>query len=76
MREPQSCVKLLPVREGGFVACPECIRRKAENAHWQPNRALIRIGPKTTARGLLVKCRCCKSEFVLNIDEGLRCYEA
>ena len=67
---------LLTVREGGFVACPECARLYAANPHWRPNRALLRIEPETEAQNLTVKCRCCRKELRVNIDKGLRCYLA
>lgn len=44
----------------GWIACPVCKR----------NRRLLRVEPETLARNLLVYCRDCKQEIVLNIDRG------
>lgn len=52
--------KLLTVKDG-WVSCPECGR----------NHHLLRITPETEARRLIVYCRSCKREIILDIDEGL-----
>lgn len=61
---------MVTVREGGFLICPECERRKAAAPSWRVNRSLLRIGPDTRARALRVQCRNCKTEIILNIDEA------
>lgn len=61
--------KMLTIRPGGFVVCPECERIKAEQPAWRVNRSLLRIEPDTRASALRVQCRNCKHEIVLNIDE-------
>lgn len=48
------------VTKDGWVRCPVCKR----------NKHLLRIVPETEARNLLVYCRDCKAEIVLNIDRG------
>lgn len=52
------CGKLIV--KDGWVTCPVCKR----------NHRLIRVLPKTIARNLLVYCRTCRSEMILNIDRG------
>lgn len=62
--------KLLTMREGGFLVCPECERRKAAAPSWRVNRSLLRITPDTRAKALRVQCRSCKTEIIINIDEA------
>lgn len=62
--------KLVTVREDGFLICPECERRKAAAPAWRVNRSLLRIEPDTRAKALRIRCRSCKQEIVLNIDEA------
>lgn len=61
--------KLLTIRPGGFVVCPECERIKAVKPGWQVNRSLLRVVPDTRARALRVQCRRCRKEIILDIDE-------
>lgn len=61
--------RLLTIRAGGFVVCPECERIKATQPAWRVNRSLLRIEPDTRARALRVQCRSCKQEIVIDIDE-------
>lgn len=56
--------KILTVRDG-FLVCPVCRR----------NRRLIRIAPDTQARRLVVFCRDCKTEHIVDIDKG-QCFES
>ena len=70
MTRQAGCGKMVTVREGGFLICPECERRKAAAPSWRVNRSLLRIGPDTRARALRVQCRNCKTEIILNIDEA------
>ena len=44
----------------GWLTCPVCKR----------NHRLLRITDATRARGLPVYCRTCRSEVILDIDEG------
>ena len=67
---------MLTVRRGGFVVCPECERRHAENPAWRVNRSLIRIDADTKAEALPVMCRKCLTEIKLDIAEGLSCFES
>lgn len=69
MQDHRERGKLLTIRAGGFVCCPECERIKARQPAWRANRSLLRIQPDTRARALRVQCRSCKQEIVLNIDE-------
>ena len=66
---------MLTIREGGFVVCPECERRKRLNPNWRVNRSLLRIDANTSATALPVYCRSCQTEIKLNI-QGLSCQEA
>lgn len=68
--------KILTVRQGGFVVCPECERRHAQNPAWRVNRSLIRIDVDTRAEALPVMCRKCLTEIKLDIAEGLSCFES
>ena len=58
------CGKLYMVRDG-FLICPICRR----------NKRLMRIDPQTRAVHLAVWCRDCKSEIILDIDQG-QCFES
>lgn len=55
---------LYMVRDG-FLICPICGR----------NHKLLRIDPETRAKHLAVWCRDCKSEIILDIDQG-QCFES
>ncbi len=54
----------LTVKEG-YLVCPVCKR----------NRKLLQIDPATQAKHLVVYCRDCKSEIIVDIDEG-QCFES
>lgn len=64
----------LTMRRGGFVVCPECERRHAQNPAWPVNKSLLRIDRDTQASGLPVHCRKCQQEIKLDID-GQSAYE-
>lgn len=49
----------------GYVVCPTCKR----------NKRLLKIGPETKASDLVVYCRDCKTEHVVNIERG-QCFES
>lgn len=70
MTKDARCGKMVTMREGGFLICPECERRKAAAPNWRVNRSLLRIGPDTRAQALRVLCRNCKTEIVLDISEA------
>lgn len=76
MQTAEKCCKILTVRRGGFVICPECERRHAANPSWRVNRSLIRIDRDTRAEALPVMCRKCQTEIKLDIAEGLSCTES
>ena len=46
--------------KNGWLACPVCKR----------NKRLLRITPETVAHGLPVYCRDCKTEVILDIEQG------
>lgn len=75
MKTARECGKMLTIREGGFIVCPECERRKRLNPNWRVNRSLLRIDDTTSATALPVYCRCCQTEIKLNI-QGRSCQEA
>ena len=70
LQNHQARGKLLTIRAGGFIVCPECERIKAAQPAWRVNRSLLRIEPDTRARALRVQCRSCKKEIILDIDEA------
>ena len=49
----------------GYLVCPTCKR----------NKRLLKISPQTEASGLVVFCRDCKTEHVVNIEQG-QCFES
>lgn len=51
--------KMVPVNEH-WVTCPGC----------RKNKKLLKIRPDTEARSLVIYCRGCKREIVLDIDKG------
>ena len=56
--------KLLIVKDG-WLTCPSCRR----------NKRLLKIDPDTKAERLRVYCRDCKTEHIVDIDEG-QCFES
>lgn len=74
MNTGHECGKIVTVREGGFLICPECARRHRRNPNWRVNRSLLRIDKTTSATALPVYCRNCQTEIKLDI-QGLSCYE-
>ncbi len=56
--------KMLIVRNGWLV-CPTCRR----------NRQLMKVRPDTVANRLVVYCRDCKTEHIVDIAEG-QCFES
>lgn len=62
LQEPPKRGKIMTV-ENGFVACPICRR----------NRRMFKITSRTRATDLLVYCRVCKTQHIVNIEQG-QCY--
>lgn len=56
--------KLLIVKDG-WLTCPNC----------RKNKRLLQICPDTKAERLRVYCRDCKTEHIVDIDEGV-CFES
>ena len=56
--------KLLTVN-AGYLVCPACRR----------NRRLIQVCPDTRAERLRVYCRACKTELIVDIEQG-QCFES
>ena len=53
------------VVKGGYLQCPQCRR----------NKRLLKIAPDTKATRLVVFCRDCKTELIVDIDKG-QCFES
>ena len=51
---------MIPTVREGFLICP------------YDGARIMRVLPKTTATNLVVWCRKCKREYVVNIDRGER----
>lgn len=49
----------------GYLRCPTC----------RSNKRLLKIDPDTTATGLTVFCRFCKTEHKIDISKG-QCFES
>lgn len=64
LRMASGCDRILPTA-GGYLVCPRCRR----------NKHLLKLSAETEARGLIVYCRDCKTEFKINISQG-QCYES
>lgn len=56
--------KMLTVKDG-YLVCPNCRR----------NKRLIQVRPETRAERLVVFCRDCKTETIVDIDKG-QCFES
>lgn len=55
--------RILCVRDG-YLQCPVC-----------RNKRLMKINPDTEARALVVFCRKCKSENIVDIEQG-QCFKS
>lgn len=56
--------RMLTVKDG-YLTCPICKR----------NKRLLKVAPDTTAKRLIVFCRDCKNEHIVDIEQG-QCYES
>lgn len=56
--------KLLTVKNG-YLVCPNCLR----------NKHLMKITPDATASHIVIFCRDCKREHIVDIEQG-QCYES
>ena len=56
--------KMLTVKDG-FLICPNC----------RQNKRLMKINPDTVAHKVVVFCRACKAENIVDIDKG-QCFES
>lgn len=52
------------VIKDGWLMCPSCRRRK-----------VLQLRPDTTAKNLIVFCRDCRTETVVDIEKG-QCFES
>lgn len=48
----------------GWLLCPSCRRRK-----------VLQVRPDTTAKNLIVYCRDCRTETMVDIDQG-QCFQS
>ena len=64
MHTGESYGRMLTVKDG-YLVCPTCRR----------NRRLIQVRPDTSAKRLVVFCRDCKTEHIVDIDKG-QCFES
>lgn len=48
----------------GWLICPFCRRRK-----------ILQVRPETTAKNLIVYCRDCRTETMVDIEQG-QCFES
>lgn len=64
MQPGQNRDKILTVKDG-YLVCPTCRR----------NRRLMKIKPDTVAHKLVIYCRDCKTEHIVDIDRG-QCFES
>ena len=64
MQSAQKHGKMLTVRDG-WLTCPTCLR----------NRRLLQVKLDTEAHNLVVFCRDCKTEHIVDIVEG-KCFES
>lgn len=55
---------MLTVKDG-YLQCPNCRR----------NKRLMKIHPDTVATRVVVFCRDCKTEHIVDIEKG-QCYES
>lgn len=65
MTETAKYDKILPVT-GGYVYCPRCRPVKTK---------LLKIPTDTSAHNLRLYCRKCKTEFVVDVEQG-QCFES
>lgn len=56
--------RLLTVRNG-YLVCPTCLR----------NKHLLKINSDTVASRIVIFCRDCKHEHIVDIDKG-QCFES
>lgn len=56
--------RILTVKDG-FLICPNC----------RQNKRLMKINPDTAAHKVVVFCRACKTENIVDIDRG-QCFES
>ena len=62
LKEAHGCGKLV-VRDGWLI-CPACHRRK-----------VIQVRPETVAKNLIVYCRDCRTETMVDIEKG-QCFQS
>ncbi|OUO36423.1 hypothetical protein B5F88_13980 [Flavonifractor sp. An306] len=62
LKAERECGKL--VVKDGWLMCPSCRRRK-----------VLQVRPETTAKNLIVYCRDCRTETMVDIEQG-QCFES
>ncbi len=58
MQSENKCGKM--VTKGGYLLCPICHRQK-----------VLRLLPETRGQQIVVYCKTCKQESIVNIDKSL-----
>ena len=56
--------KMLTVKDG-YLVCPTCLR----------NRRVMKINPDTEAHNVVAFCRACKTENIVDIEQG-QCFKS
>lgn len=56
--------KMLTVRNG-YLVCPSCLK----------NKQVMKISPDTVAWRVVAYCRTCKTEHIVDIEQG-RCFKS
>lgn len=64
MQHQEKRGRMLTVKDG-YLTCPHCRR----------NQRLMKINPDTVAKRVVVYCRDCKTENIVDIDKG-QCFES
>lgn len=59
MQYQEKCARMLTVRDG-YLVCPTCRR----------NKRLMKVNADTEAHNLIVYCRECKTEHIVDIVKG------
>lgn len=62
LQKERKSVKLIV--KDGWLLCPSCRRRK-----------VLQVRPETMAKNLIVYCRDCRSETMVDIEKG-QCFES
>ena len=59
----------------GWLVCPSCEAHKQLHPNCKVNKRLMKINPDTVARRVVAYCRDCKTENIVDIEQG-QCFES